>query len=242
MPTKRTRRPRHRREEVSDAMWKRLHDEPISKADPGWFAVHFAWARKPNGLQTDIEIAWRTHAEAILADWTAAHPGTRPSCWWEFDAPRWKREDMPEELLAAGDGWLKNWERLPAPRRRLGGVGTPVHEALAYVPDFRLGIPTLFVDAWSVEYYNGRLTDVRDDDLRIGEDYREGDFPYHAIDPSDPPQYEAQAAYLQRQNLLAPPEARRLSEKDFEPELVLPRKPARPAPPTTPPGKLRAVK
>ena len=43
-----------------------------------------------------------------------------------------------------------------------------------------------------------------------------------AIDPTDPPRYEAQAAYLKRHKLLLPGEERRLAPADFEPEEVQP--------------------
>ena len=42
-----------------------------------------------------------------------------------------------------------------------------------------------------------------------------------AIDPRDPPVFEAQASYLQRHGLLLPGEARRLNSADFQPEPVL---------------------
>jgi len=41
------------------------------------------------------------------------------------------------------------------------------------------------------------------------------------IDPRDPPLYESEAAYLKRLRLLLPPERRRLSAGDFEPESVI---------------------
>ncbi len=30
---------------------------------------------------------WETHREEMLAKWIAEHPGSRPFCWWMFDAP-----------------------------------------------------------------------------------------------------------------------------------------------------------
>jgi hypothetical protein len=82
--------------------------------------------------------------------------------------------------------------RLEAPemRRRLGGHGTPASAVLAYVPAFVHGIPS----DW--------------DDEECG------------FDPSDPPTYESQAAYLRRLKLLLPGESRRLKPADFEPERI----------------------
>lgn len=39
-------------------------------------------------------------------------------------------------------------------------------------------------------------------------------------DPDDPPQFEAEASYLKRHNLLLPGEAQRLRPEDFEPEVL----------------------
>ena len=32
--------------------------------------------------------AWRQHRGALLAEWIAEHPGSRPYSWWMHDAPR----------------------------------------------------------------------------------------------------------------------------------------------------------
>ena len=42
-------------------------------------------------------------------------------------------------------------------------------------------------------------------------------------DPADPPVYESQAAYLRRLGLLMDDEAERLTDADFEPEVIKPR-------------------
>jgi hypothetical protein len=51
----------------------------------------------------------------IVEEWIADHPGTRPTCWWKFEAP--------------------------GPRVRCGGIGTPSHERLANVLWLHLGVP-----------------------------------------------------------------------------------------------------
>jgi hypothetical protein len=108
---------------------------------------------------------------------------------------------------------------LPEPRRRLGGVGTPKHEVLAYVPRHTRGIPNYWIDDWEVAYYNGRLPLA--EGLRREAGTAKGDFKGEAIDPDDPPLYESQAAYLERHGLFLPGERRRLRKADFEPEPVL---------------------
>lgn len=136
---------------------------------------------------------WEQHRHEILETWIRERPGTRPALWWEFDSP----------------------EKC---RRRLGGIGTAAHEVLNYVPSFEYGIPSRWVDAWAVSYYNGRAKDIHGN--RIGEQYHEGHFKGVSPDPSNPPLFESQAAYLKRHGLLAPEEGRRLKPRDFEPEIV----------------------
>jgi hypothetical protein len=87
------------------------------------------------------------------------------------------------------------------------------------VPRHTRGIPNFWVDAWEVEYYNGRLSLA--EGLRRGAGAPKGDFKGVPIDPDDPPLYESQAAYLERHGLFLPGERRRLRKADFEPEPVL---------------------
>lgn len=35
-----------------------------------------------------LERAWQEHSEEILKSWIKEHPGTRPSCWWQFETPK----------------------------------------------------------------------------------------------------------------------------------------------------------
>jgi hypothetical protein len=189
-----------RRPQISDALWHLLNDLPLT-ADHRAERYFF----KPE----EIREAWAQFREETLAEWAQEHPGTRPSRWWKFDAPR----------IPVGTWPGCYWDgQLPEPRRRLGGVGTPAHEVLAFVPRFPFGVPDRWVDAWAVDYYNGRAVDVHGNP--IGTQYHEGHFSGVAIDPDDPPAYESQAAYLARLDLLLPGERKRLTEADFEPVLV----------------------
>ena len=38
--------------------------------------------------ESKIKAAWDANKPDILREWIAAHPGTRPVCWWRFDAPK----------------------------------------------------------------------------------------------------------------------------------------------------------
>jgi hypothetical protein len=44
---------------------------------------------KQNVRLSDI---WEEHRDAILADWLSSRPGSRPKCWWKFDAPEHARK------------------------------------------------------------------------------------------------------------------------------------------------------
>jgi len=135
---------------------------------------------------------WRAIRDEILPEWIRQNPGKRPFAWWIYDAPE--------------------------QRQRLGGTGTPCDEVLNETPFCAFGIPVSWVDAWEVEYYNGRAVDVHGEP--IGRQHKEGSFSGVAIDPEDPPRYESQAAYLKRHGLLTPAEEKRLSDSDFEPETL----------------------
>ena len=132
--------------------------------------------------------------DLILAEWIRQRPGRRPNFWW--------RSEAPEKC-----------------RQRLGGIGDAAHDFLAYVEDYDHGIPSIFIDPWLVDYYNGRAVDVNGELIDPGDD-EEGGFAGRAIDPNDPPRYESQAAFLKRHGLLMSSEERRLKPKDFAPEVV----------------------
>jgi hypothetical protein len=61
---------------------------------------------EPEDIEPD---EWERARKAVLAEWTEKHPGTRPTTWWEYDAP----ED----------------------RQRVGGVGMPYWEACPGSPE-----------------------------------------------------------------------------------------------------------
>lgn len=164
-----------------------------------------------------LAASWEIYRSEIMKDWISNHPGTKPFAWWECDAPRW--QDPFEGVYFHGT--------LPEPRLRIGGVGTPHYEVLAYVPDFDKGIPTGWVSKSQEEYYNGRSVDIRGNKTNQkwppgSGYYQEGDFEGKAIDPSDPPIFESEASYLERHGLLSPQEKKYLAShpEAMEPEMV----------------------
>lgn len=146
---------------------------------------------------------WTANGDELLQERVADHPGTRPWIWWHV---------IPPNVMVNG-------VEVRAPRERIGGTGTPKYEVFNFWPAFQFGLPTHWVEEWEVDYYNGRARDVNGN--RIGTAYNDGDFTGVPIDPSDPPRYESEAAYLKRHGLLLPGEERRLRPKDFEPESVV---------------------
>ena len=188
---------------------EKMRRESVSPSLVAYFCAG-RWPTDSNGQQTAgllslvflrsdaaLRADWQAVRDDVLASWVVDHPGTRPWAWWAWDAPRWRREDWPERCQDLGDVYLPRWAE---PRRRLGGLGTPVFECMNYVPAFASGVPSSWVSAFDVLYYP--------------------DFEGLAPDPNDPPKYESQAAYLQRHGLLLPGELKRLDPADFEPELV----------------------
>ena len=179
MPRKR-RNPKVRRAEIHPDMMAILSDcapdNPFSQ-----FAA-----------EAELLAAWTEARDEILEEWISAAPGTRPSFWWKFDAPR--------QPLGTFEGCSHDGQ-VVEPRLRLGGIGTPSHERLDYTPCHSFGIPSSWITRGVVKCYGAKTTGP-------------------AIDSEDPPRYESQSSYLDRLGLLLPGEKRRLRKVDFEPELI----------------------
>jgi hypothetical protein len=187
LPTKRTRLARGRISgEPTDTVWRWLTDEGEPAEPEGDQFERFMLAGRRD--------LWEAYEGRVISAWARPYPGTRPSLWWKWSAPRWAVEGMPERWR---DVWFAT--DLPEPRRRVGGVGTPSYECLAVVPNFAYGIPASWLTAELRAYYKGRIRAP-------------------AYDPDDPPTYEAQASYLERHKLFLPGERAR---SDFTPEIVL---------------------
>jgi hypothetical protein len=176
---------RSRGHELSEAAWAFLNDALTDEIGKPWERYGLDWNQPMFSGGMRNRMLWDIYGAHVLKRWIVEHPGTRPSLWWRYEAPR---QSSNEDGFWAG--------RLPEPRRRLGGSGRPLHETLAYVPEFYLGVPAL----WPLG-----------DELLIGPDCV-------PIDRRDPPMFEAQAVYLERAGLLSSAESRR---SNSEPESVL---------------------
>jgi hypothetical protein len=190
-----------RREPLTPTQWKFLCD--LEAAPDNFERWVLDTHRSPLFKVKDL---WETHRDEVLAQYIADNPGSRPSLWWHYDAPRIQVGTYPDCFW---DG------KLAEPRGRLGGVGTPRHECLAYVPHFSYGLPTTWVTQRDVEHY-ARTARGLHGDLKYPKP--SGTFEGVAVDPDDPPTYESQAAYLERHGLFLPGERKRLMKNDFEPE------------------------
>ena len=199
MPTNRKRVSRKMAHGISENLREYLLTGYCAKGD----AKVFMLASSPDRLRP----VWSAVKNDIMADFVKEHPCQRPWPWWEFEAPK---EPVP--------GW--DHERFnSAQRRRLGGIGTPLHEVTCSWGGFPYGIPSSWVDQWQVDYYNGRALDINGNP--IGTEYKEGDFEGVAIDPDNPPCFQSVAAYLERHGLLSPTEKAYLKK---HPELLEPEK------------------
>lgn len=81
--------------DVPPCVWARLIGQPFPASDTweAFRAASPAWARMGG---TSVFEWWERVGDDITAEWTQAHPGTRPAGWWEFSAPRWNHPECPE--------------------------------------------------------------------------------------------------------------------------------------------------
>jgi hypothetical protein len=166
--------------QLTPTEWRWLMDEPEPPEEEGGDPAELFFINL-HGL-------WVDHRAMVLPLWVREHPGTRPSHWWRWDAPR-AAPGTFGQIQKDLDG-----TPLPEPRRRLGGVGTPAHEGRGDFPTLGRGIPV----AWLMAPL-GRAP---------------------AYDPTDPPIFESEAAYLERHGLFMRGERHRLTAEDFAPERI----------------------
>jgi hypothetical protein len=215
MPTERTRRSRRLVAGLTPYQRAHLLDRELPEADDEdrwWRVVEVRRSESCLAHHPRSAVAlWRAYRDELLRDWLRDNPGRRPQVWWEADAPR--------QPLGTGPGCFSDG-KLPLPRRRLGGVGTPLFECTNTVPAYFLGIPAAWITQREVELFSGRRRDVHG--RILFPEWQNRPFAGVAIDPLDPPRFESEASYLERLGLLLPGERRRLREEDFVPEVLLP--------------------
>lgn len=137
-----------------------------------------------------LATAWALHGGAVTEKWAREAPGTRPTFWWSYSAPR--------QPLGRYSGCYYDGQ-LCEPRLRVGGKGLPAHECLGYVPVYEYGLPTRWISDSTIACYERMGTPLR----------------VPRFDPARPPIFESQPAYLRRFGLLLRGEASRLSARDY---------------------------
>lgn len=110
---------------LSAAAWAVMTDE----ADDG--SLEQFLLRNPDGAE--LQQLWGQYGDEIVGEWAIRRPGSRPRCWWRWDAPRQPPGRYPR-------AWFDG--ELPEPRRRLGGRGRLWSEQFtAIVTDYEMGLP-----------------------------------------------------------------------------------------------------
>lgn len=105
-------------------IWNLLNDLPLE--DPDDLAVFLL-------RDEELSALWHLYAEEIISAWVKNKPGSRPSLWWRYEAPRQKKGIFTGCFF---DG------KLPLERKRVGGVGTVAWKELNYAPSYYKGVPT----------------------------------------------------------------------------------------------------
>ena len=106
--------------QLTELQWDYLNDA-IPADDPrrqddglAWRFIeldcNFLLAEPATKLTSDL---WTAYRDQILARWVKERPGTRPTCWWRFEAP-------PGSWLPL-DGWWR------AAAQAAGGTGEQQH-------------------------------------------------------------------------------------------------------------------
>jgi hypothetical protein len=111
----RARRPRAAAKELPASVWAWLNDQYDDSGDGGERFFELLEAEQ------NAAALWSIWGADIVNNWISAHPGTRPSLWWRFNAPE--------------------------PRGRLGGTGTQREDCLALIEHYRFGVFDLWRSA-----------------------------------------------------------------------------------------------
>ena len=85
----RYRRPRARSSAISDVEWALLTDQAVPDPDsPASKWAAYALVYSVEGVvRRTLRQSWEENRDEVLAVWIAERPGTRPSCWWQWEAP-----------------------------------------------------------------------------------------------------------------------------------------------------------
>jgi hypothetical protein len=154
------------RAQMSEATWKYLTDQPLPDS--------FEKFVLKIDFHDNIEQLWIEHRDVILTEHIKQYPGTRPALWWRYDAPRLPVATFPRSYY---DG------KLPEPRKRTGGTGSPAYEVRAVVPSFDYGIPDVWVgiDRNNPPIFESEATYLRRHGLLFAGEAKRADFDPEAV-------------------------------------------------------------
>jgi hypothetical protein len=102
--------------DISPVALALLRDEPIT-AEKGSDEDIERFCLEAGIGEVTLEELWRRHKDAVLAAWVEERPGSRPSCWWRWDAKEGRRK-----VGGAGEARYLRYE--PGKYRSLKGMPT----------------------------------------------------------------------------------------------------------------------
>ena len=137
MPTNRRFRKTQVKQKLTEAQWASLCDDRDKAKELDLWETLFV-LDNPFDHYARWRRLWDEYRGAVLDGWIPEFPGTRPSSWWRFDAPR----------IPAGRWPGCYWDgKLPQPRLQLRGSGSASWDAgFDIVPEFECGLPTSWVN------------------------------------------------------------------------------------------------
>jgi|ERR1035437_9785241 hypothetical protein len=123
---------------VSDGLWALFCDREIPADDDDTRALLCL-------DEAGVRKRWDACKDELLAQWRNTYPGTRPSHWWKWDAPRQSTLATPEPEPEEVEVPAETPEPLPEGRKFLSGAGCPAHMVLAFLPQYSMGLPVGWV-------------------------------------------------------------------------------------------------
>jgi hypothetical protein len=157
------------KEQLSDMQWRFLKGEELP-------ATMEAFAIKKDFHGTN-EALWNQYREVILAEHVKQNPGTRPALFWKYDCPRLPMGTFPGCFY---DG------KLPEPRKRLGGVGTPDYLVKCTKPSFSYGIADIWagIDEDDPPIFESQAAYLKRHGLLMAGEERRSDFASESVPKS----------------------------------------------------------
>ena len=158
------------KEQMSDMQWDYLCGRPLPKHSFEAFAIRI-------DFKGNNEALWNLHRAVILSEHIKTAPGTRPSLFWKYDAPRIPVGTFPGCFY---DG------KLPEPRKQLGGIGVPDYEVKCTKPSFSYGIADIWagIDEDDLPLFESQAAYLKRNGFLLPGEERRSDFEPDAVPKS----------------------------------------------------------